>query len=106
MCLVEIITIDVPVMLPKANLVGQLEEEEGCAEVPSLGQAGAEGNLFINQDFRLCGHESLNSRCSQFSPQVIAQQIIFGLIKRFSESLCFHLQRKPGMIATSDMVTL
>jgi hypothetical protein len=57
-------------------------------------------------DFRLYGHESMNSRLRQFSPQVIAQQIAFGMVKRFSKNFCLDLQRRPGMITTSNMVAL
>ena len=48
----------------------------------------------------------MNTRCGQFSPQVITPQIIFGLVKCFSKNLGLDLQRKPGMITTGNMVAL
>ena len=36
-----------PVVDAAVNLVGQLEEKQGCAKNPGLGQDRAEGNLFI-----------------------------------------------------------
>jgi len=60
----------------------------------------------INHDFRLCGQKGMNSRCNQFSPQIITQQIIFGLVECFAERLCFDFQGKPGMLTTSDVIAL
>lgn len=58
------------------------------------------------QDFRSHGLKGRNMRTSQLCPQVVAQQIGFDLVERLVELLSFDAQRKPGMIATRQMIAL
>ncbi len=80
--------------------------EEHFCKVSDPRKDRTKDHKLIDQDFRLCRQESMNTRCSQFCPQIIAQQIIFGLVKCFAESLGFDFQGQPGMITTSDVIAL
>ena len=55
------------------------------------------------QDFRLDGLKSWNVRVTQFSPQVIAQQIGFDLVKRFARLLGFDLQKESQACSFARM---
>jgi len=48
----------------------------------------------------------MNFRSIQLSPQVIAQQIFFGLVKSLPNRIGFDFQRGPDVKATSNMVAL
>jgi transposase len=97
------IAVDTLGLLLAAHVTPANEQER--AQVKELAEAVQEATQ-QSQDFRLYGHESMNTRCSQFSPQIIAQQIAFGLVKSFSKDFCLDLQRKPGVITTSNVITL
>jgi hypothetical protein len=83
-----------------------LRSREICG-TPHLRRAQVRCALRLqSQDFRLYGHKGMNSRFRQFCPQVITQKIVFGFVKCFAKSLGFDFQGKPGMITTSNVITL
>ncbi|MBF6612821.1 MAG: hypothetical protein IVW55_06790 [Chloroflexi bacterium] len=59
-----------------------------------------------SEDFRSGKVESSDVRVTQFSTQVITEQIRLSTIQRSAEPVGRHFEGQPGMVTTSNMVTL